>query len=226
MLNNIAVYIAERDVFYREDDDGVYSIESFLAVYTLLEVPFEIISSLIFAVLATFAVNLPRTTESCLSVALACFAIVSCGESLGIIFNTLFRHAGFAVNIVATLLSVAQTMSGLMSIDMPRVFVIFNHLSPIKYTTAFLMPYTLNGIEFTCEDAQRLPPVTGQCPIETGDDVLRLYKMENDRPVVDVATLIGLVVAYRLLAWAVLRVVRTRWSSLLWKTRGGGKTIP
>lgn len=110
MLNNIAVYIAERDVFYREDDDGVYSIESFLAVYTILEVPFEIISALIFAVLATFAVNLPRTIESHFAAALASFAIVSCGESLGIIFNTLSGHAGFAVNIVSTLLSVAQTM--------------------------------------------------------------------------------------------------------------------
>ncbi|KAH7029318.1 P-loop containing nucleoside triphosphate hydrolase protein [Microdochium trichocladiopsis] len=218
MLNNIAVYIAERDVFYREDDDGVYSIESFLTVYTILELPFEIVSSLIFAVLATFAVNLPRTVESHFSVALACFAIVSCGESLGIIFNTLSRHAGFAVNIVSTLLSVAQTMSGIMSIDMPRVFVIFNYLSPIKYATAFLMPYTLRGIDFTCEDSQRLP-TTGQCPIETGDDVLELYKMTNDTPIVDVGTLLGLVVAYRVLAWAVLRIVRTRWKSLLHKQR-------
>ncbi|KXJ90620.1 P-loop containing nucleoside triphosphate hydrolase protein [Microdochium bolleyi] len=217
MLNNIAVYIAERDVFYREDDDGVYSIESFLAVYTVLEVPFEIISALIFAVLATFAVNLPRTVESHFAVALACFAIVSCGESLGIIFNTLSRHAGFAVNIVSTLLSVAQTMAGIMSIDMPRVFVIFNYISPIKYATAILMPYTLRGIDFTCKDSQRLP--SGQCPIETGEDVLELYKFNNTNPVADVGTLVGIVVAYRLLAWAVLRLVRTRWKSVLHKQR-------
>ncbi|KAF7536984.1 hypothetical protein G7054_g4106 [Neopestalotiopsis clavispora] len=44
MLQNVAIYPAEREVFYREDDDGVYSVEAFLATYTILEVPFEIIS--------------------------------------------------------------------------------------------------------------------------------------------------------------------------------------
>ncbi|KAI0014578.1 ABC transporter, partial [Xylariomycetidae sp. FL0641] len=39
MLQNVAVYPAERAVFYREDDDAVYGVEAFLATYSLLEVP-------------------------------------------------------------------------------------------------------------------------------------------------------------------------------------------
>lgn len=53
MLQNIAVYPAERSVFYREDDDRAYSIESFFMQYLSLEVPFEIGSSIIFAILGT-----------------------------------------------------------------------------------------------------------------------------------------------------------------------------
>ncbi|ETS73519.1 hypothetical protein PFICI_14465 [Pestalotiopsis fici W106-1] len=116
MLQNVAIYPAEREVFYREDDDTVYSVEAFLATYTILEVPFEIISCLIFGVLADFAVGLPRTAEMYFICVFCCFAIVNCGESLGIMFNTLFNHTGFAVNVISILLSVSQTMSGIMSI--------------------------------------------------------------------------------------------------------------
>ncbi|KAM0532559.1 hypothetical protein ACHAP9_003641 [Verticillium nonalfalfae] len=63
MLQNVAVYPAERDVYYREDDDGVYGVEAFLASYTFLEIPFEVISSLLFGVLAVLAVGFPRTAE-------------------------------------------------------------------------------------------------------------------------------------------------------------------
>jgi ABC-type multidrug transport system ATPase subunit len=212
MLQNVAVYPAEREVFYREDDDGVYGPEAFLFTYTLLELPFEIISCLVFGVLAVFAMGLPRTAEMYFVCVFSCFGIVSCGESLGIIFNTLFSHTGFAVNIISVLLSVAQVIAGIMSINMPRLFEIFNYLSPLKYATAALGPISLRDITFTCEDSQRLPD--GRCAIENGKQVLELYKLDVD-PVVNIAALAGTVVIYRLLAWALLRIVRTRWKSVV-----------
>jgi len=48
MLQNVAVYPIEKDVFYREHDDGTYGVEAFLAQYITLEVPFEIGTSLVF----------------------------------------------------------------------------------------------------------------------------------------------------------------------------------
>ncbi|KAF9870692.1 ABC efflux transporter [Colletotrichum karsti] len=211
MLQNVAVFPAERDVFYREDDDGVYSVEAFLAAYSVLEFPFEIISSLIFGVLADFAVGLPWTVEMYFSLVFACFGIVSCGESVGIMFNTLFNHTGFAVNIISVFMSVANTMAGIMSIDMPQLYKIFNYLSPIKYATRAVAPYSLRGIEFSCNAEQRLP--NGRCPIETGEDVLDLYKF-NVNPRVNIAALAGCVIVYRLVAWALLRAARTRFDKL------------
>ncbi|KAI8239729.1 putative ABC transporter ATP-binding protein/permease [Colletotrichum sp. SAR 10_96] len=211
MLQNVAVFPAERDVFYREDDDGAYSVEAFLAAYSVLEFPFEIISSLIFGVLADFAVGLPRTVEMYFVCSFACFGIVSCGESVGIMFNTLFNHTGFAVNIISVLMSVANTMAGIMSIDMPKLYKIFNYLSPIRYATRAVAPYSLRGIEFSCNDDQRLP--NGQCPIETGEEVLQLYKF-NVNPNVNIAALAGCVIIYRIVAWALLRAARTRLDKL------------
>ncbi|KAI0835944.1 P-loop containing nucleoside triphosphate hydrolase protein [Hypoxylon sp. FL0890] len=216
MLQNVAIYPAEREVFYREDDDAVYSVEAFLSTYTLLELPFEIISCLLFGILADFAVGFPRTAEMYFVYVFCCFGIVSCGESLGIMFNTLFNHTGFAVNVISILLSVAQIMMGIMSIDMPELFKAFNYISPLKYATAALAPFTLRGVQFTCDDSQKLP--NGQCQIETGEQVLDLYKLNVD-PVVNIGALAATIVVYRLVAWLLLRLVKTRWKSVVEKTR-------
>ncbi|PKS11198.1 hypothetical protein jhhlp_002959 [Lomentospora prolificans] len=208
MLQNVAVYPAERDVFYREDDDGVYGVDAFLMQYTLLEAPFEIISCLVFGVLADFAVGLPRTPEMYFVSTFACFGVVSCGESLGIMFNTLFAsHTGFAVTLTSVVLSIANSMAGILSTKMPPLLDAMNYLSPIRYATRALAPYSLRGVAFTCDEEHSLG---GRCIIETGEDVLDLYKLNVD-PVVNVAALAGCIVAYRLLAWLLLKAVRGRW---------------
>lgn len=209
MLQNVAVYPNERDVFYREDDDGVYSVDAFLASYTLIEVPFEILSCLLFGVLAAIAVGLPRTATMYFVAVFSCFGVVSCGESLGIMFNTLFGHTGFAVNIMGIFLSVANSMAGVLSINMPDLFKAVNYLSPIRYATRSVAPYSLRDITFTCTDEQRLPD--GSCPIETGKQVLDLYNFNVD-PVVNVASMAACIVAYRLVAWILLRLMRARWT--------------
>jgi ABC-type multidrug transport system ATPase subunit len=218
MLQNVAIYPNERDVFYREDDDGVYGVDAFLATYTLLEVPFEILSCLLFGVLGALAVGLPRTATMYFVCVFSCFGIVSCGESLGIMFNTVFPHTGFAVNVMGIFLAIANSMAGILSIDMPDLFVSLNYLSPIHYALRALAPYSLYGVKFTCNDDQRLP--NGRCPIETGEQVLDLYNFNVD-PVVNVAALAGCVVVYRLLAWMFLRTIRGRWREKL--RDGNGK---
>ncbi|KAM0634926.1 hypothetical protein ACHAPW_002229 [Verticillium nonalfalfae] len=220
MLQNVAVYPAERDVYYREDDDGVYGVEAFLASYTFLEIPFEVISSLLFGVLAVLAVGFPRTAEMYFVSVFCCFAIVSCGESLGIVFNTLFSHTGFAVNLTSVFLSVAQTMAGVLSIDMPEFLKALNFLSPIRYATRALAPFSLEGVKFTCTGGQQLPD--GSCPIETGEDVLNLYRLNVDG-VINVAALAACVVAYRLLAWIILRLARNRMEGLRQKKRDAAR---
>jgi hypothetical protein len=88
MLQNVAVYPNEKDVFYRENDDGTYGVEAFFAQYLTLEVPLEVISSFIFAVFTDLAVGLPRTPLMFFICFFNCFCIVSCGESLGIMVRS------------------------------------------------------------------------------------------------------------------------------------------
>ncbi|KAL7787470.1 P-loop containing nucleoside triphosphate hydrolase protein [Trichoderma ceciliae] len=208
MLQNVAIYPSERDVFYREDDDGVYSVDAFLLSYTILEVPFEVLSCLLFGVLMCLAVGLPRTATMYFVSVFGCFGIVSCGESLGIMFNTVVNHTGFAVNIMGMFLAIATAMAGVLSIDAPEAFKALNYLSPIRYALRAIAPYALRDEVFYCKPGQQL--ANGTCPIETGKQVLQLYDFDVD-PVVNVAALAGCLVVYRLLAWLLLKLARARW---------------
>ncbi|KAF2746946.1 P-loop containing nucleoside triphosphate hydrolase protein [Sporormia fimetaria CBS 119925] len=220
MLNNIAVYPGERDVFYRDYDDRIYGVEAFFLTYTALEIPFEIVTSLLFAVMAVLACGLERTAEIYFIVTFNAFCIVHCGESLGIAFNTLFTHTGFSVNVMSVFLSVAQTMGGVMALSIPSFLQAFNHLSPIKYAIGNMAPYTLRGQQFTCEEWQRLP--NGRCPLETGEEVLNLYKL-NKNAGMNVLALGVCTVLYRLFAYVILKAVKERWARRGWKVLGAGK---
>ena len=210
MLQNVAVYPDEKAVFYREHDDNAYSVEAFFLQYTLAEIPFEVLTSLLFAVLTVLAAGLHRTASLFFIVAFNAFAIVSCGESVGIIFNTLFNHTGFAVNVTSVVLSVAQIMGGVMSLHIPSFLQAFNHLSPIKWAIGNLAPYTLAGVHFSCTEDQQLP--NGQCPVTDGKDVLDLYNLNGNAGLNLLA--VGIcVVVYRMLAFLVLKAKRMRWAS-------------
>ena len=119
---------------------GAYSIDAFFLQYTVVEIPFEIITSLVFSLLGDLAVGLPWTSTMFFVLAFNCFCIVSCGESLGIMFNTLFNHSDFAVNLTSALISVATLMAGVVSFNVPSFLQAFNHLSPLKWAIGNLAP--------------------------------------------------------------------------------------
>ncbi|KAF1963513.1 ABC transporter-like protein [Byssothecium circinans] len=219
MLQNVAVYPTERDVFYRDYDDRVYGVEAFFLTYTVIETPFEIISCIIFSILACLACGLQRDAPTFFIITFNAFCIVSCGESLGIAFNTLFTHTGFSVNCMSVFLSVAQIMGGVISLNVPPFLQAFNHLSPIKYAIGNMAPYTIRGIHFTCEEYQK---INGRCPITTGEEALDLYKLNKD-PEMNIMALGICAIAYRVIAYLILKMVKERWLSKLWRKMGSGK---
>ncbi|KAK6330430.1 hypothetical protein TWF696_003526 [Orbilia brochopaga] len=209
LLQNAALYPSERDVFYREYADGAYSVEAFLLSYTTNEIPFEIVTGLLHSVFAVMAVGLNRTAKMYFAVAYNVFCIVSCGESLGVIFNTFFdASTGFAINVCSTILSLGMFMAGIMSYNVPGFLAAMNHLSPLKYAVGNLLPYSLEGQKFTCEKYQELP--NGMCPVSTGEDVLQLYgyRYDSRRNLVYLAVV---TVAYRIVAYLVLKGKKMSW---------------
>ncbi|KAI4204700.1 MAG: hypothetical protein LQ350_001015 [Teloschistes chrysophthalmus] len=212
MLQNVAVYPTERRVFAREHEDGAYGVAAFFLQYTLLEIPFELITSLLFALLTVIAAGLPRTTPLFFIVAFNCFAIVNCGESVGIVFDTLFeQHTGFAINLTSVVLSLATVMGGVMSLNVPGFLEAWNHLSPVKWALGNLAPYTLQGVVLSCGGGG-----DGCTGPRTGEEVLRLYGLDKNAGL-NLLALGVCVVVYRLVAWGLLEWRMRRWG---WRWKG------
>ncbi|KAE9364384.1 putative ABC transporter [Stipitochalara longipes BDJ] len=205
MLQNIAVYPVEKKIFYNEYEDRSYPLPAFFLSYTLLEIPFEILTSLLFSVFGTFAVGFPRTGSLYFTMAFNIFCVVSCGESVGIMFNTLFDHTGFAINITSILISVAVLMAGVYSLNLPTFLQAFNHLSPVKWAVGNLAPYSMHGLTFSCSVSQQGP--TGLCPITTGEQALQLYNLNHD-PKMYLVALGACTIGYRLVSFLLLWAVK------------------
>jgi hypothetical protein len=205
MLQNLAVYPTERDIFFDEFDDGCYGTTIFVLSYTLLELPFTIVSSFIFGALTAFVVKLETSFSMFLIASFSCFCIVTCGESLGIIFGTLFSsYAGLPIHICSTFISIGSTMGGILSLKVPMPLQAFNYLSPIKYMIASLATFSMHDRKFSCSVEDE------QCSMVTGEEVLTLFKLNVDGQLNLIALGVA-TVAYRLIALGVVKASMHEW---------------
>lgn len=170
LVNNISLYPSERDVFHQEYKDGNYSPAIFSVAYFFVELPFEVIPSVIFSVLVVFGIGLPRTAGMFFAVFWSAVVCLNTGESLGMIFNSLISHISAATNILANLFMVVIFMAGTMSLQMPSLFRALNYLSPIKYVMQIMVNMSFKNQDFSCGDA-------ADCIMNTGAAVLEEYNL-------------------------------------------------
>lgn len=190
LLNNVFSYPTERNLFYQEYKDGIYGVLEFQLAYFFNEVVIELVLCIFFAVMIVFVVGLPRNPGMFFSMIFTGFVSVNCGESLGILINSLFSHEGLAVNLLTVLITLAIFMGGTMSLHMPVFFKAWNYINPMKYAVGICAKLGLANQLFSC--------ATGDCTLRTGDEVLRYYNMDNNLPAF-FGGLIACFVLYRLI---------------------------
>ncbi|KAB8277491.1 P-loop containing nucleoside triphosphate hydrolase protein [Aspergillus minisclerotigenes] len=211
MLQNIATFPPEVDVMYRETSEGLYNIEAFLAQYTILELPFEAFSALIFALLLAYAAKLAPEADLFGFLFLSAFCTLNSGESISMLFYLVFDHISLAVSFTASLLAMFTVLGGVMSLDPPKVLQWFNYISPVKYAVTSISVLTMRDLAFTCAEEQR--DVNGKCLIETGEQVLQLYKFNQKNPWLEALGGVVAMLCYRLLVYAILKVKVKRLNS-------------
>lgn len=196
LLNNIAVFPTERDMFYQEYRDGVYGVTEFSISYFLNELPTEILPCIFFAVLIVFGVGLPRNAAMFFSMFCTGFMLVNTGELLGMIVNACFNHMGVATNVLTNAAILAIFMGGTMSLYMPGFFKGVNYINPMKYAVGICaklgFPYDM---EFDCGLAE--------CAMDTGKKVLDHYNLDISLGAF-FGGLIACLVVYRVLAVGLL----------------------
>jgi ABC-type multidrug transport system ATPase subunit/ABC-type multidrug transport system permease subunit len=206
-LNNTTVYPLEKSVINQEIAERTYTITPFFVSYSLLELPFTTLAAFGTAILSAFPLGI-RSAEVFFAMFFNTFALLSCGESLAFIVNSVVPDSGLTMSITNTLICVAQSMAGILSINMPEGLKAINYISPIKYVAGNLAPYLLRGITFDCPPEEMSPG--NECVQTRGDDILRLYELDYN-PRIQLAILVGVMFAYRLLAFLVLYLRKRNW---------------
>lgn len=172
MLNCVAIFPAERDVFYREYLDGVYSSWAFIAAYDTIAIPLMMIAAICIALIVTCAIGIAVSFEAFVAFAYVLFCFIITGESLGVIFGMAFLHIGFSVNIMSAILSFFSIMAGFISLNMPLALIDIAYISPNRWGAYLVSNIAFSGKTYSCTQSEE---VNGVCPLSTGDDVLELY---------------------------------------------------
>ncbi|KAK6465476.1 ATP-dependent ABC transporter [Scheffersomyces coipomensis] len=196
LVNNITLYPTERNLFYQEYKDGIYGVLEFSGSYLINELPTEIIPCLFFSSMIVFVCGLPRNPGMFFSMFATGFVSINCGESLGIMVNSCFKHLGVATNLLSNLVILAIFMGGTMSLHMPPFFRGINFISPMKYAVGICAELGLRGQIFTCS-----PDDGGDCILNTGEQVLEYYGLNNNIGA-SFGGLIACLIIYRLIAIA------------------------
>jgi hypothetical protein len=105
MLSSIAIYPAERNIFYREFLDNCYPALAFFAAYFLLTLPIVALAAVAISLLMTCAVGLKCSLEANYYFTFVVFCFLFVGECLGVLFCSLFYHVGFSVNVMSVIIS-------------------------------------------------------------------------------------------------------------------------
>jgi hypothetical protein len=206
-LNNTAAYPLEKTVMYQEVAEGAYTVTPYFVSYTLLELPFTIFAALLTTVASAIPLGI-RSWEVLFAMFFDIFALIFCGESLALALNSVVSDSGLTLSITNTLICVAQTMAGILSVDMPSVLKGVNYISPIKYVTGNLASYLFNEVSFDCAPHGTAPD--GNCIRTHGRDILRIYKLDHN-PRTQLVALAVVVVGYRVFAFSVLYLRKRRW---------------
>lgn len=196
MLNAITLYPGDLDLFLQEHSDGLYGVEAFLTAYTLTELPLEVLGALLLSVLVVFATRLSDEAEVYFVIAFTSFAVINCGESLGIVFLSFIRHTALAISIMSVVLSTCTALNGAFSLNMLGWLQGLNSLSPSKWQVRAAATASLRNVEFTCEGEV--------CTVSSGKQLLELYDLDVSTAKA-VGILAAVMIGYRLLAYIALK---------------------
>jgi len=210
LLNCVALFPTERNLFYRERNDGLYSTLSFFISYIFVEVPFNVFGSLGYACVTYFALGLKQEAGSFFVFVLVIFTLLFAGESVGLLVCSLFYDVGMATTIANVLLSLFTILAGFFrpTASLPHVLRYFNYILPTKWAAEIISVNELRGARFTCPGSQSLDGNGTVCPISTGEQVLDNYSWGDVNMTHSILIMVSLAIAYRFVVYLVLKFNR------------------
>ncbi|KAF8310725.1 P-loop containing nucleoside triphosphate hydrolase protein [Clavulina sp. PMI_390] len=204
LLNNVAIFPLDRQVFFHEYQSSArYSAQTFVIAFTLVEIPLQILSSLLWVVFMNVATGMQTNARIFFEDALVSFALQSFGESLGIAFASFYDSMGLNVQIVSTAITALTQSCGIVSVTVPRWLSDLAWGTVMKSAGRVIAINECTGLRLNCTEADI---ASGACLAQTGEELLEILGFHDLRTGKFIGIALAITLANRVLAWAVLRL--------------------
>ncbi|BGP02838.1 ATP-binding cassette transporter snq2 [Rhodotorula toruloides] len=201
MLACIAIFPSEMNLYRHEFMSSArYGVTTFLSVYTIQETITSAISSFLFSVIFTFGMNLQYSpARKFFEFWFSSWALISTGESVGIIFSAYTSNGGLATSLVSAALTLLAQLNGIISVTMPYFLVVIGWISPMRPQAELQIINEMTGLRFNCSSSEI---ASGACIATTGEQVLDTFGLPHGGTGKYIGILAALVVLWRLAAFA------------------------
>eukprot|EP01133_Synstelium_polycarpum_P016895 gene16895-20090_t len=210
LLSCVALFPQERNSFYRERSDGLYSTVAFFFSYMMVEIPFNAFGALGYAGVSYFTLGMHPGASHFFTFALTVFVLLFSGESVGLFVCSLFYDVGMATTIANVILSLFAVLAGFFRPNgqLPVVLEYFNYALPTKWAAEVLAINEFTGAKFDCPGNQSLDGKGIICPISTGEEVLASYGWNGINIHESLIIMVAISIGYRIIGLLALQFNR------------------
>ncbi|KAK4686772.1 hypothetical protein P7C73_g3345, partial [Tremellales sp. Uapishka_1] len=199
LLNAMAIFPADRNLYLHESKSSArYSPATFVIVYTIVELGFELLSAFGYAAIMNVAVGEQTSARIFFEFSMTIWALQNMGESLAMILGVWISTEGLTVTIVSTILSMAGQVSGVISLSVPRWLADIAWGMCLKPATRIQIINEAVGLKFNCSAAQL---ASGDCVAQSGEQLLALFGFEDLNTARYTGIMIAIAIAWRIVAW-------------------------
>jgi len=217
IVNAVLTFSEERAVFEREKVINMYHTSAYFLGKTLLEIPIQLLLSVIFGFIGYFMAGLNSDGGPFFKFVLCLTLIGNATHSIGLALGACFPHPVLVMILCPLVMVPFMLMTGFFvnAGAIPVYMVWLKALSPHRYVFEAMMATEFQDLELHCNDNEYImaPSVDGGwkfCPIKSGTQILSTFRIDPDVFWENAAITLGLVIGFRFLAYLALRFVAVR----------------
>jgi len=219
----LSIFAAEKSVFIREYESGLYRLPAYFLSRTVVELPFKIVFPIIGGTILYWVIGYQALASKYVLMVFIMVILENCGTALGIFVASFFSDIAVALAVVPMFLMPLMIFSGFfVNAGTSPVFLQWiKYISPMKYAFVALIKNEFSGLHLYCTDSQMTPiPVTNgtvttivpYCARTNGEQVISLLDFDSEGTIaVNVVVLAAMYFILLILAYIALwRQLRLR----------------
>jgi len=176
----LSIFAAEKTVFIREFETGLYRLPAYYLSRTVVELPFKFFFPIIGGTIMYWLIGFQDVASKYVILILTMIILENCGTALGIFVASFFAEIAVALAVVPMLLMPIMMFSGFFvnAHTSPAFLAWIEYLSPMKYSFVSLIKNEFTGLNIACPG-----PVNGtlsHCPYQNGEQVITILGFDDE----------------------------------------------